>query len=369
MKAILRTSLLLLFFLRGFDSLGQETSKLRLAVAGLNHGHVGWVLSSMNRGDYEIVGISESNRELAEKYSKQYGFSMSLVYDDLNEMLEKSHPEAVAAFGDTFSHLAIVKAAAPKGIHVMVEKPLAVSKEHALEMKEMASQYGIHLLTNYETSWYPSNHEAKRLLESGEIGNVKKVIVRDGHRGPKKIGVGPEFLEWLTDPKLNGGGALMDFGCYGANLMTWLMNGESPISVTAITQQLQPENNPKVEDDATIIVNYSTAQVIIQASWNWPIGRKDMEIYGETGAIFADNRHQLRIRLAEGYDGFDERTLQLPELPAPYPDPFLLLKAVIRDEIQLPPFDLYSLENNMIVMDILQAAKESAETGKTVYFK
>ncbi|HAH36921.1 MAG TPA: oxidoreductase, partial [Algoriphagus sp.] len=99
-------SLLLLFFLRGFDSLGQETSKLRLAVAGLNHGHVGWVLSSMNRGDYEIVGISESNRELAEKYSKQYGFSMSLVYDDLNEMLEKSHPEAVAAFGETFSHLA-----------------------------------------------------------------------------------------------------------------------------------------------------------------------------------------------------------------------------------------------------------------------
>lgn len=363
----MRTLVLLLIFLS--TGIFCQAQKLRLSVAGLNHGHVGWVLSSMNRGDYEIVGISESNRELAEKYSKQYGFSMSLVYDDLNEMLEKSQPEAVAAFGNTFSHLAIVKAAAPKGIHVMVEKPLAVSKEHALEMKKLANQYGIHILTNYETSWYPSNHEAKRLLESGEIGDVKKVIVRDGHRGPKKIGVGPEFLEWLTDPKLNGGGALMDFGCYGANLMTWLMNGERPISVTAITKQLQPENNPKVEDDATIIVNYPTAQVIIQASWNWPIGRKDMEIYGETGAIFADNRHQLRIRLAESYDGFDERTFQLQELPAPYPDPFLLLKAVIRDEIQLPPFDLYSLENNMIVMDILQAAKESAETGKTVYFK
>jgi len=106
----------------------------------------------------------------------------------------------------------------------------------------------------------------------------------------------------------------MDFGCYGANLMTWLTAGERPISVTAITQQLQPQNNPKVEDDATIIVNYPDKQLIIQASWNWPIGRKDMEIYGQTGVIYADNRNQLRIRMAEGYDGFEEEKMELPEL-------------------------------------------------------
>ena len=341
---------------------------LKLAVAGLDHGHVGWVFNSMNRGDYEIVGIAEPNRQLAERYAKQHGISMSLFFDNLEKLLDEKKPEAVAAFGNTFQHLAVVEAAAPRGVHVMVEKPLAVSLEHAQKMKALAEKHNIHLLTNYETSWYPTNHRAKELLDSGKVGDLRKVVVRDGHRGPKKIGVGPEFLNWLIDPKLNGGGALMDFGCYGANLMTWLMDGERPISVTAVTQQLQPENNPQVEDDATIIVNYPNAQVIIQASWNWPIGRKDMEVYGLTGTIFADNRNQLRVRMAEGYDGFDEQTYQLPEMKPPYPDPFMLLKAVVRNEISLPEYDLYSLENNMIVMEILQAAKESAKKGETIYF-
>ena len=345
-----------------------QAKKLKLAVAGLTHGHVGWVLSAIDRGDFELVGIAEPDRDLASKYAIQYGFSMDLIFADLDNMLEETEPEAVAAFGNTFDHLAIVQAAAPRGIHVMVEKPLAVSLKHAQEMANLAKKHQIHLLTNYETSWYPTNHKAKEILMSGEYGNAIKVIVRDGHRGPKKIGVGPEFLEWLTDPQLNGGGALMDFGCYGANLMTWLANGERPLSVTAITQQLQPENNPKVEDDATIIVNYPDKQLIIQASWNWPIGRKDMEIYAEKGAIYADNRNHLRTRWAEGYDGFQEKIYDLPELDLPYPDPFLLLKAVIQNEIQLPPFDLYSLENNLIVMEILEAAKKSAEQEKTIYF-
>ena len=160
----------------------------------------------------------------------------------------------------------------------------------------------------------------------------------------------------------------MDFGCYGANLMTWLTEGERPISVTALTQQLQPENNPKVDDEATILVQYPDKLLIIEASWNWPMGRKDMEIYGLTGAIYADNRNDLRVRIAEGYDGYSEEKMNLPELESPYRDPFELLKSVVREEIILPKFDLYSLENNMLVMEILQAAKESAATGKTIFF-
>jgi predicted dehydrogenase len=66
----------------------------------------------------------------------------------------------------------------------------------------------------------------------------------------------PEFLQWLTDPVLNGGGALTDFGCYGADLATWFMNGETPLTVTAVTQQIKPDLYPKVDDEATIILAY-----------------------------------------------------------------------------------------------------------------
>jgi predicted dehydrogenase len=358
--------LLLFFFLTIYQTEAQD-QPLKIGVAGLNHGHAGWVFTANKRSDIEIVGIAEPNRELAERYMKQHGLPMDLVFDTLEEMLEKTKPEAVTGFGTTFAHLEIVQHCAPKGIHVMVEKPLAVSLEHALEMKALAEQHNIHLITNYETSWYATNEKAHELFLAGQIGDARKIVVRDGHRGPKKIGVGPEFLEWLTDPKLNGGGALMDFGCYGANLSTWLMKGERPISVTAVTQQLNPADNPQVDDEATIIVTYPNSQTIIEASWNWPIGRKDMEIYGLTGAIFADNAKTLRVRMAQGYDGFLEERLELAGRKAPFDDPFSVLQAVVRGKLKLSPFDPYSLENNMIVMEILQAAKESAASGKTVF--
>jgi predicted dehydrogenase len=347
-------------------SLHAQQQPLRIGVIGLTHTHVHWILGRAERGDIKIVGIVEPNRELAERYSKQHGYSMKVVFNNMEEMIAATKPEAVTAFGTIYEHLQVVETAAPKGIHVMVEKPLAVSIEHAKKMEALAKKHNIHLLTNYETTWYPSNKKVNELLQSGTVGSLRKVVVRDGHRGPKQIGINKEFLDWLTDPVQNGGGALMDFGCYGANLVTWLQHGKRPISVTAVTHQLQKENNPKVDDEATIILNYDSAQAIIQASWNWPIGRKDMEVYGLTGALYADNRTSVRWRKAEGYDEYKEEAFQLKENETPYDDPFALFAAVIRKKIALKPYDLSSLENNMLVVEILQAASESAKTGRTV---
>ncbi|MBO0321240.1 Gfo/Idh/MocA family oxidoreductase [Muricauda sp. CAU 1633] len=359
-----------LFFCTINLSVGLSQEKpLKIGVAGLTHTHVHWILGREDISDIEIVGIAEPNRELAQRYADQHGFSMDLVYDSLEEMIAATKPEAVTAFGTIYDHLEVVQTCAPKGIHVMVEKPLAVSMGHAEQMKALAEKHNIHLLTNYETTWYPTNHKAKELLDQGKIGDLRKVIVRDGHRGPVKIGVNQEFLEWLQDPVLNGGGAITDFGCYGANLMTWLKEGAKPNTVTAVTQQLQAENNPKVDDDATIILTYDDSQAILEPSWNWPIGRKDMELYGLTGAIYADNRNTLRIRMAEGYDGYDEEQMVLEERPSPYNDPFSLLAAVVRGKITLSPNDLSSLENNMVVVEILDAARKSAQNGETINLK
>jgi predicted dehydrogenase len=287
----------------------------------------------------------------------------------MDELIQNTKPEAVLAFGTIYDHLEIIEKFAPLGIHVMVEKPLAVSLEHAKKMETLAKKHGIQLLTNYETTWYPTVHAAHELLNKDSVGSLSQLIIRDGHKGPLKIGVNKEFLDWLTDPVKNGGGAITDFGCYGANIATWMMNGEKPLSVVAVTQQLQKENNPNVDDESTIILTYKNAKATIQASWNWPIGRKDMEVYGQKGAIFTDNRSDLRIRIAEGYDGFHESKSRLDELPSPYNDPFAFLAAVINKEISLTKYDLSSLENNMIVMEILDAARLSARKGRVVRMK
>ena len=337
---------------------------LRVGVIGLVHAHVHWILGRENRGDIEIVGIAEPNRDLAEAYSKQHGYNMNLVYSSMEEMIEKTKPEAVLAFNTIYDHLKVVEYCAPRGIHVMVEKPLAVSMDHATKMLALAKKYKIHLLTNYETTWYGSNEKAFQLINRDHlVGDIRKIVFHTGHPGPVEIGCNPEFLEWLTDPVLNGGGALTDFGCYGANLATWLMNGETPQTVTAIAQQIKPELYPKVEDEATIILTYKKAQVIIQASWNWPFGRKDMEVYGVTGYVFCKDGTNMLVRKNEKSVA---ESIVAPTLPVDRNDPFIYFANVIRGNIQMKTYDPSAPANNEIMMMILEAAKSSVKTGKTI---
>ena len=363
MKTHILVAMMALLQLNNYAQGSKTSAPLRVGIAGLTHGHVHWILRAANEGTVEIAGIAEPNRDLAERLMKQYHIASSLWYADLDEMLQKAKPEAVTAFGSIYDHLAVVKACASKGIHVMVEKPLAVSLDHARQMAALARQHGIHLLTNYETTWYGSNHRAYDMLhDEKKFGDIIKMVVHDGHQGPTEIGVNPEFLEWLTDPRTNGGGALMDFGCYGADLITWLMKGERPISVFAVTQQIKPEIYPKVDDEATIVVTYPKAQAIIQASWNWPYNRKDIEVYGKTGYIAAD-RDGIRY-MTQPSSG--EKSEKIPFRDAPYNDPFLFFAAVVRGEIEMTDTDLSSLPINMTAMEILDAARRSATTGKLV---
>ena len=352
------------------EIIAQKTGNkpFRLAVAGITHGHVPWILGRENNSAIELVGIFETNKELVKKYALKFNLDIALFYSNLEKMLDEVKPEGLVAFGSIYEHMAAVEAAAPRSIHVMVEKPLATNLDHAVRMQSLSAKHNIHILTNYETSWFPSTHKVYELaIDSNYAGAIKKAVFHHGHQGPKEIGVENEFLEWLTDPVQNGGGALIDFGCYGANIMTWLMKDEKPISVQAVTRQFKPGIYPRVDDEATIIVSYPSAQCIIQASWNWPFGRKDMEIYGENGYVMAVDGNTMRIR---NDTNPGEQTIKAnPVEPIPEADPFLYFAGVVRGNIIVPPHGLYSLENNIMVVRILEAARESAKTGKTILLK
>lgn len=358
-----------LFLLSGSQKLiaqPKNAAPVRLAVVGTRHVHVPWILGRKGRSDITLVGIYEPNPELAKKYAKRFGLDSTLFYTNLTRMLDAVKPEAAVAFGSVYEHMEAVEACAPRGIHVMVEKPLATNLVHARKMEALAKKYHIQLLTNYETSWYPSVAKTYQLVnDSAYVGAIKKVVVHDGHEGPKEIGLNKESLEWLIDPVQNGGGALIDFGCYGANLMTYLMKGEEPVSVTAVTRQFKPGVYPKVDDEATIIVSYPNAQCVIQASWNWPFSRKDMEVYGQTGYIIAENNKAMRLR--NRTSGGEQRLSVMAADLGVYEDPFAYFADVIRGRIQLPGNGLYSLRTNLTVVRILEAARESAKTGKTIY--
>jgi len=344
-----------------------EQKPIRMAIAGMTHDHIGFILGRKNKSDLKIVGIYEPDRALAEKYARSFHFDTTLIYNNLERMLEQVKPEAVVAFGSIFEHMAVVEACAPRGIHVMVEKPLATNIEHTKRMQDLAAKYHVYLLTDFETSWYPSTAKSWQLVnDSNFVGKIRRVVIHDGHQGPKEIGCSKEFLRWLTDPIQNGGGALMDFGCYGANLMTYLTKGQEPVSVMAVTKQFKPEIYPKVDDDATIIVSYPNSICIIQASWNWPFGRKDMEIYGEKGYIISLNNKEMRLKNQNSPDEI-HKLVTLNETGV-FEDPFSYFAGVIRGNIHMTDYDPYSLKNNIMVVRILDAARESARTGKTIEF-
>ena len=344
----------------------QAQTNLRVAIVGLEHGHVeGFLAALPQHADVNLVGVADSDPALFAKYQKKYSLAETLFYRSEANMIEKTHPQAVLVYTSIGEHRHAIEIAAQYGVSVMVEKPLTISLADALAIRETARHYKIHVLVNYETTWYSSNKAAYDEVEQGRLGDIRRVVVHDGHQGPKEIGVPPEFLSWLTDPAQNGAGALYDFGCYGVDLMTWLMHGETPLTVTAVANHDKPQIYPHVDDDSTIVLEYPHAQAVIMGSWNWPFARKDMEVYGANG--YAITVGPDKVRLRHEHDS-DERLVTAPSLSGAQNNSLSYLSSVLRGELE-PKGDLTALDTNVVVMQILDAARESVRTGKTVQLK
>lgn len=338
---------------------------VRLAVYGLEHDHARLLFPSLaGRRDVVLVGVIESDPAEIAYYEQHFHLDPRLFHPSLAALRQATPAvDAAAVFTSTLRHREAVEQCAPLGIDVMMEKPFAVDLAAARAMRDAARRGGIDLVVNYETSWYPSTRQAHELVDRDHIlGPVRKILVQDGNGGPLSpaIDCTPFFKRWLLDPA-QGGGALLDFGCYGADLVTWMMQGRRPTSVTAVTQHYQAALPPGVEDEATVIVTYPGAQAIIQASWDWPFGRKDMEIYGDLGSLEAPRRDELLQRQGEHAS---EVAVDPPALEGADRDSLSYLVAVVRKRIR--PSGLASVETNMVVTEILDAARESARTGRRV---
>lgn len=363
MAAIRILSTLILSAVMATTAAAQSATPVRVVIVGLVHGHVQGFLHNLPESkDATLVGIVEPDTVLAVKYEKQYALSHALFHTDLEEALSSTHPDAVLVYTTILDHRRVIEAAAKRGISSMVEKPLSTTMEDTIAIRNAARLHHVHVLVNYETTWYASNAEALQIASQGVLGEIRKVVVHDGHEGPKEIGVGPEWLPWLTDPKRNGAGALFDFGCYGADLVTVLMHGETPLSVTAVSQTDKPDIYPHVEDDSTVIVRYPKMQAVLMPSWNWSFGRKDMELYGTKGTVTTVGAASVRVR---HHGENEEKLVPSPTLPAGQATSLGYLAAVLHGDVR-DQGDLSALDTNIVVMQILDAARTSAATGRTV---
>ncbi len=344
----------------------QSGQPVRVVIVGLEHGHVDGFLHAFPRQhDAVLVGVVDPDPALRDKAEKNFHLDHSLFFSNLDAAIAATHPQALLGYTSVGEHRKVIEAAAAHGLDIMVEKPLTISVEDALAIRKAAREHHIQVLVNYETTWYSSNKAVMDMAADGKLGEIRKVVVHDGHEGPKEIGVQPEFLKWLTDPALNGAGALYDFGCYGADLMTVMMHGEAPISVTAVAQTDKPDIYPHVDDDATIILRYPKTQTVLMPSWDWTFSRKDMEVYGTKAYAIAVDPTQIKVRTSGR--GAEEESTATPLAP-PEDTSLHYLAAVVRKQLD-PDGDLTGLKTNMVVVQILDAARHSAAEGKTITLK
>lgn len=338
-------------------------SPIRLAIIGLDHDAVGDFISRARvRQDVQLVGIVESNRALITSYSRLFNFNTNSFYPDLARLTAGTDVQAAAIFTRTCDHRDVVEWCATHKIDVLLEKPLAVNLNDALAMAAAVKGGGIQIMVDYETSWYPSMATAYTIAhDQRAVGELRRIMVTAGDQGPKDAGCSDVFLAWLTDPALSGGGALTDFGCYGADLITWFMANQRPKTVLAQSVNLKPDIYPRVEDEGTIVLTYTNAEGIIQASWNLPFSERSLQIYGTAGYVFAPEMDLVRFRLA----GTSESELQLQNSESGISsDDISYLVAVVRGEVK--PSGPWSLEVSLIATEILDAARKSAELHRPI---
>ncbi len=348
---------LLMMMCAAGSALGAQ--EMKIAVIGLVHSHVWGHLKTMVDGKAaRLAGVAESNPELVAE-ARQSGVSPELFFDDYQKMLDAVKPDIVWAFVENNRHLEIARACLPRKIHLIFEKPLAATLADAREIRRLAARHGVEVMTNYQMAWWPANYVAKREAESGAIGRVWRLHGIVGHGGPGSEGPRSKyFFAWLTDPERNGGGALVDFGCYNALWSLWYLG--RPETVYAQVNHLRPETFPKVEDNSVMVLHYKQGAGIFEGSWDLPRGFQDLEVFGLEGSI-ALSRQGVELR-----QGRTEppRQLRLDPLPPDRSEPVAYMANAIRSKRPLE--GLVALDINVDVVEILEAAQRSVATGEAV---
>lgn len=333
---------------------------LRIAIVGLAHGHVDWVLdSARERDDLELVGIAEHDRALFNRLTSKHGLGGVVRTEDAAELFERTRPDAAVVMTDIVGHRAALAAVADAGLPALVERPLDFDLDHARAVATLARDRDLSILTHYETAHYPAIRAAWDHLHRGDLGELSRLRIRAGHQGPAALGCAPSFLRWLLDPE-RGGGALVDFACFGVHLALWLV-GRPPSRVFAQSQSIWPEEHRGIDDQATLLLDFERVQAVVEASWCWPNEVKDLELIGSHGYLRTGRAGTYELGEMDLGAPVERRTA--PPLTGALTDAWTQLAAAASG---LVPDPLYGLDLSLGVASVLEAARRSVGEGAAV---
>ena len=285
---------------------------IRVGIIGLVHDHIWDNLPALKaHSGAEIVAVADNNSDLLTRFKEEY--NCSCVYEDYEDLLHEVELDAVYIYLSNRAGAEAAQIALSAGIHVMIEKPMASTLEEADEMMAAARGSGSRLMINWPLAWWPQLHQAMNLASNGAIGRIWQVKYRAAHAGPAELGCSDFFCSWLFDPEENGGGALMDYCCYGALLARAILG--MPSRVTGMMGRFCKETIT-VEDNALLALTYHDAMATAEASWTQidKMTAYTTLIYGTEGTLMIEPRSGGKLLKAtrEDPDGIE---VEVPPLP------------------------------------------------------
>jgi len=363
----------------------------RVGAIGFAHMHINHLLDEFAKLDnVEWVACADTVPEVPSISTKMSTRKANLkravdvigiprVYDDYREMLEKEQFDIIIFCPENARHGEVCEAIAAKGIHMVTEKPMAASLSEALRMARAVQRNDVALMVNWPTTWMPAIRKMKELIDAGTIGEVWEFKWRNGaSMGPLSYGTGENLVyphekaaEWWHQSR-PGGGALLDYCCYGACLARWFL-GTPAVAAYGIKANLTSHYGD-AEDNAVITVRFPKALAILEATWStWNVGVPTGPIvYGTRGTLVVSSRpgpdggHGRSV--VEVYTtrdhGLTEPDQVLEGDPLPEGRATLAEEFTHHLETGEPLHPTLDVQHNLEAMAILDAGIRSAASGK-----
>jgi predicted dehydrogenase len=357
----------------------------RVAVIGLAHMHVNELMRQFARlPNVEMVAVADTGGvELNQTSPSTRAHTLAVAqseigiphtYTDYQVLLEREHPDIVLLCPELSKTAEIGAVVARHGAHIVTEKPLAVSLADAQRLVQAVRSAGVRLMTNWPSAWSGAVRRMQQLVQNGDAGTVLQVHTRMGSAGPFATGAAhpgvratvtpltdtEKAATWWYDAAL-GGGAYLDYCCYGTALALWFF-GRSPAFASGVRANLVSPFGT-ADDTAILILEFDGGMAVAEGTWSSVDagGLNGPVVYGSAATLALDgSAPTARVRLSQGGQALAVHDpLELPAHRAT-----LALEFLHHLETGEPLHPLLDTAFNVRVMAALDAGIRAADTGQ-----
>jgi len=332
---------------------GQSQKKIRYAVVGLGHlAQVAVLPAFKNASNSTLTAIVSGDAQKLKKLGRKYDLEHVYSYDEYDQAL--TEVDAVYLVLPNHLHREYVVRAAKAGVHVLCEKPMAVTEEDCKAMIDAADANDVKLMIAYRLHFEEANLEAIRLLKSGKLGNPRifdsafsQQVADDNVR--------------VTEPVEKGGGPVYDMGIYCINAARYLFQAE-PTAVLASSANNGEKRFRGIDEMTSVVMHFPGERL---ASFTCSFGAADVSRYsviGTKGSLTAEPAYDYSIGLRHQVTiGEKTTTRRFPKRDQFAAELIYFSECILKDREPEP-----SGWEGLADVRIIRAIYESARTGRAV---